>query len=461
MIKLRTHSVIAALAVSLSAWHADPANAQSATEIATLKAQLVELLQRLTALEEKQQAQEKVANASGNAATGAQGTAVKTADVLAQARAAMSFSGDVRYRNETFRVADVDSDRTRQRLRARLAANFQVNDTVKGTIGLATGGSDPRSSNQTLTDSSSRKDFGLDLAYVEWTPNAAWKVTGGKSKYVWSRTPSLFYDGDINPEGLAVNYVAGNFFAAGFYHWLTERALSPSNPSAGISADSNLLGGQFGWQGDVGTDVRLALVGTYLDFGAVEGYDPLFGGSSFGNTTTTSSTVCRKTIASCLLNDYNIVELSADLTTAVRGRRLRAYVDLAQNTAAERNPVAGKKLNTAYALGFQYGGTSAIGDWEIGALYQSIEKDALFGQFIDSDFGGGLTDADGFVLKGGYVLARNWTVNGSLFLNNVNNDVPGNVTLPTPKPSNPNATVVRDVSNRAYKSLQVDFNFKF
>ena len=44
-------------------------------------------------------------------------------------------------------------------------------------------------------------------------------------------------------------------------------------------------------------------------------------------------------------------------------------------------------------------------------MYQSIDKDALFGQFVDSDFGDGKTDAEGWVLRGGYAPVKNFTLN--------------------------------------------------
>ena len=40
-------------------------------------------------------------------------------------------------------------------------------------------------------------------------------------------------------------------------------------------------------------------------------------------------------------------------------------------------------------------------------------KDALFGQWLDSDFGNGSTDADGWVLKAGYAPVRNFTMNAT------------------------------------------------
>ena len=60
------------------------------------------------------------------------------------------------------------ADRDRQRIRARLGFDFKATDNVKGTLLFATGGDDPRSSNQTLGGTGTRKTIGLDMAYVDW-----------------------------------------------------------------------------------------------------------------------------------------------------------------------------------------------------------------------------------------------------------------------------------------------------
>jgi hypothetical protein len=95
-------------------------------------------------------------------------------------------------------------------------------------------------------------------------------------------------------------------------------------------------------------------------------------------------------------------------------------------------------------------------------LYQQIEKDALFGQLLDSDFGDGNTDSSGVVLRGAYSVARNWTINATLFLNDLSNDVPQTVTVfneATPTPLD--TRVITDVTDREYKRLQLDLNFRF
>jgi len=435
-----------------------PALAQNA-DLEALKAQVAALSAKIDQLEKSQTQQKKTVEE-------AQATADHTADVVAQKSAALSFNGDLRYRNETFDVQYVDRNRQRDRIRARLNAMFRVNDTISGQFAITTGGADPRSGNQTLTDENARKDFGLDLAYVTWAPNAHWKVTGGKQKYPWQRTGSMFFDGDVNPEGLSTGYTQGNFFASAFYDWLAERALSFGNVTASTNTDSVMFGAQVGYKFPISDSTKLTVAAAYFNFDGVQGYNPLFGGSSFGNTTTTSAAVCNRTLATgtaCLLSDYDITEVFGDLTTSVGGKPLRFFIDYAQNSAAEANPIAGKKLDTAYSAGVNYGAASAAkGTWELGLIYQKVEKDSLFGQYLDSDFGDGNTDTKGFALKGGYTLARNWTLNATLFLNELANDVPQSVTVfdaATPAPLD--TRVITGVFDRDYKRLQLDLNFKF
>lgn len=453
--KLISLAVAAAL-VGPAAFAPAPAFAQSA-DIQALKDQLAALQAKIEQLEKSQEQTKKVAEDTS-------ATAEKTADTLAQRQAALNFTGDLRYRNESFDVQYVDRNRDRDRIRARLNANFRVNDQITGQLAITTGGDDPRSGNQTLDGQNARKAFGLDLAYVTWAPNADWKFTAGKQKYSWQRTASYFFDGDVNPEGLSANFTRGNFFAGAFYDWLAERALSFGSPT-GTNTDSIMFGAQVGYKVPISDTVKLTVAGSYFDFDGVQGYNPLFGGSSFGNTTTTNAALCSRTLAAgtaCLLSDYDIVEVFADMTASVGGKPLRVFVDGAKNTAAEINPTAGEKLDTAYSAGITYGAAGAAkGTWELGLVYQKTEKDALFGQLLDSDFGDGNTDTQGFVLRGGYTVARNWTLNATLFMNELSNDVPQTVTVFNAATAAPFDTTALSVTDRDYKRLQLDLNFRF
>jgi hypothetical protein len=105
-----------------------------------------------------------------------------------------------------------------------------------------------------------------------------------------------------------------------------------------------------------------------------------------------------------------------------------------------QNMASGVEYDTAYGVGAVLGKASNARTWEAGLFWQSIDKDALFGQFIDSDFGDGRTDSEGFVLKGGYAPVKNITMNATYFINTLNKDVG---------------------TELDYDRLQLDLNYKF
>ena len=81
------------------------------------------------------------------------------------------------------------------------------------------------------------------------------------------------------------------------------------------------------------------------------------------------------------------------------------------------------EYDTAYSLGVNLGQAAAPHTWEVGALYQSVDKDALFGQIVDSDFGGGQTDSQGWVFRGGYAPAKNILLTAVYYVTSFNKDV--------------------------------------
>ena len=458
----------AATAVEAQQAAARPA-AVSAADVEALKAQLQALQSRLAELEAAQKAQDeqiaaaKSAAGAATAATAEQQDAIdRNTDSLAQTRASVgdwvgrwTWKGDLRYRNENIDQEFTLRERNRDRIRARVGFVAKVNDTMKVEVqATTTENFDARSSNQTLTDANSRKALDLDTAYAEWAPNAHWKLTLGKMKYPWVRTGSYFYDGDVNPEGVAVGFQQGatGLFGSAWVSRLSERS---------TLADSNLFGAQVGWRGTFGDGGRYLLAAGYFDHGAVEGYSVIQAGGAggfFGNSTTTSTAICRSGQSPCLANDYNVVELLGEVTVKAGPQPLTLFVDYANNGSADyrfvsANPVQNipAGLDTAYSAGFTYGRASNPGTWEFGYVYQKVEKDALFSQWIDSDFAAGATDGDGHAIKFAYAFARNWRFNLTYLMNKTNNDVAAAVTVPS----------ARNVFDRDYKRLQLDLNMTY
>ena len=420
-----------------------------ADETSELKAAVQALQKRLDQLESK--------------AKEAEDTDDRQTDQIAKVRANVgswvgnfTWKGDFRYRNETIDQEYVAS-RNRDRIRVRTGFVAKVNDTVKTEVQLSTseaaavGAADPRSSNQTLTGENTRKGLYVDLAYVEWQPSADWKFTGGKMKYPWVRPAAngYFFDNDVNPEGLAVNFNHGGLFASTFYNILEERG--PNSPTSLTStkignAETTMAGAQVGYKFNVGSESKLTLATSYFSLNSVKGWNSVYNAGYNGNTTDPVATNCHflgsARVSNCYAYGYQVWEAFGEFTTTLANRPVALYVDYANNSEAKNG------LDTAYSLGATYGKASDPGTWEVGYIWTQIQKDALYAQYIDSDFGAGNSDAEGSVLKAAYAPAKNWTVNGTYFINQTNIDKAATIGSSS-------------VFNRDYKRLQLDLNFKF
>jgi len=451
-----------------------PAAAVSAEELGALKAQLQALQERLAQLEAAQ-VEQRTAQETVN--TELQESVDRGSDNLARAvgesassgwLARWQWKGDLRVRNETIQQEFNPVDRNRNRYRLRAGAMARVNDNTRVEIQFASGeGGDARSSNQTMTDANSRKALDLDLAYVEWSPTDTWKVTAGKMKYPWVRVQSYFFDNDVNPEGVAAAWQQGatGFFGSVFYAGLSERS---------AFADSSMVGAQAGWRAASSDGSRKLLAVSYYDHGAVQGYNPFQGAGAgasglgaYGNTTTTNAAVCRRAVYSsagvispCLANDYDIVELLGEYQFNLGPQPLLVFGNVARNLKADSGVVSTTPssnvpagLDTAYSVGFNYGRANANlpGSWEVGYLYQKVEKDALFAQWIDSDFASGNTDGGGSAFRVAYQLSRNWRFNVLYMMNETNLDVPAAITVPAGA----------SAKGRGYDRLQVDLNWTY
>ncbi len=128
----------------------------------------------------------------------------------------VKLKGDVRTRYEWDQNKGQD-DYNRARIMARLGLEGKVNNKVKWGIGIATGSSsDPRTSYVTLGSNigqssttntpDSAKNVVLNYAYGEYTPFKGLRLVAGKFlDPVW-RPTDVFWDTDINPEGVGINF---------------------------------------------------------------------------------------------------------------------------------------------------------------------------------------------------------------------------------------------------------------
>jgi hypothetical protein len=111
----------------------------------------------------------------------------------------------------------------------------QLLDTVKVGFGLATGSGDPRSTNQTFTNSFEKPTVRIDYAFAEWKPIDWFKISGGKLLNPLWRPSDLLWDSDITPEGVAalfpfkISKEVELFLNTGFF--ILDESSSGSDPN--------------------------------------------------------------------------------------------------------------------------------------------------------------------------------------------------------------------------------------
>ena len=348
----------------------------------------------------------------------------------------MKWKVDMRYRMETIE-GDTVPKRQRDRIRLRAGLEAKATDNLLVVAQLATGDTDPRSSNQTLTGQFDRNSIGVDLAYIEWTVAMGMKVTGGKMKNPLVRPADYFWDNDLNPEGLSFAFERGPWFGSANYFYLTERAGSATAGAtfATKGSESTATVGQIGYRMPLGAVSTLTLAANYMDLGAGQGRCDLFGNTGNGNTTVSlTAAPCSATNNTSLKYDYKVTGFQAQYDTMLGLLPFTAFGEYAKNDGAKNG------LDTAYAFGASLGKAANAKTWEVSYLYQSVDKDALFGMFTDSDFADGKTDGKGSVFKFGYAPVKNWTVNATYFMNKRN---------------------FNSATQLDYKRLQLDFNVKY
>lgn len=306
---------------------------------------------------------------------------------------AFRLDGDIRYRYESIDAGEVSFDR--QRVRARLGVEAQVNPATRAVFRISTGEGDPRSAHVTFSGGYSRKAVGVDLAYLEWTGQGELAAKAGKIPFpTWRPAMSYFTGGDFNPEGIALNYaLQTGFYLASYNFWLED---------TGTSSDSQQRGMQIGWRAP-GEGAGSSIALTLNDFTKTRFQRPFLDGeNSYGNSVNPDGT---------LAIDFRIADVAAQWTTEFYLGSVTAFAHVAHNTEADAGA-------DAYAGGLQFR-TEASSRWSAGYQYARVGRDALFGQHFDGDFGGGRTGSKGHVFHAAFEPAARMNARLSYFVNDV------------------------------------------
>jgi len=302
----------------------------------------------------------------------------------------MKLKGDIRLRYQYEETQTTLVSRSRGRTRYRLGIDLAPIKDLTVSAGLASGGTDPRSTNVTWENSFERPDIRLDYASIEYAAAPWAKVIGGKflfPNYFWQTTDMMF-DTDINPYGMSVNLQKDLFTdmtLKGFVNggvWVLDENSSTSTKDVDPFM-TYVQGGLIYKKNQI--DSRIAA--TYFSYNGVKGYD-------LDNELNTNTQVANAADAN-LKFDYDSVAVSAEfgLSKIFGGlpygidERIAIFGDMINNPEPS-------KLNVGWASGFVFGSAKVdgLGQWQIKYQYVNLGKDAIPDVFPDSDRLGGRTD---------------------------------------------------------------------
>ncbi|MCB1677324.1 MAG: putative porin [Halioglobus sp.] len=359
-----------------------------------LKAQFAAMAERVSALEAENR---QLRELSRRSVAELDGTRTDLAEVKEHgARSAWServaISGDFRYRYEEIDVQGADQ-RERNRIRARAHLVAKLPDNIDVGLGVASGGDDPVSANQTLGEGNTSKDIRLDLAYFKWSVMPDVYLQAGKYQNPLYRPQKtgLLWDSDWRPEGFSAGWNNAYLFATFLGNWL--------------ESDSKTGNDAFAWGLQGGTSVHLGA----SDFTAALGYYsfPTSGNSSYYN----GAFFGNSNADGVYVYDYDMLEISGEFTLNLFDMPLSVFGNFVQN----QDPA---DYDTGWRAGLFLGETKGPGTWQLGYQYQDLEADAVLGLLSDSDFAGGGTDGRGHRLSGAYGISRQWHLEFTWFIDN-------------------------------------------
>jgi len=314
----------------------------------------------------------------------------------------VKWSGDFRVRFENFDF-DEDSvkDRSRGRYRLRLGGKAKVNERVSAGFRLASGGGH-RSTNESFGGNDDFEPDGLyiDRAFAELNWGGLKLIAGRQSNpFRWKNGKDyMLWDGDINPEGVALKYEVkpGNFelFANSGYFIIDEE---------GRANDPHIFGLQGGFAATLGGGVSLGARASWYAFRSLDdAFIERNGGN--GNLALAGARNRANTEAK---NSLDVYEVGAWLRAGNEKWPFLFYMHYAGNGDAGRATDADgtehEALDTGYGFGAEFGSKKHFA--RLGFGHYRLEADVWPARLVDSDLSDGNTNRKSYTV---YISRQLW-----------------------------------------------------
>lgn len=303
----------------------------------------------------------------------------------------VKIGGDMRFRHE-----HIDTDpasgtqESRQRIRARIKVNAQVNDEVEAGFRLVTAGG-KTSTNETIEGGFGGKSVFFDRAFINYSPEYIEGLTAifGKFEQPWYNVSSagLVWDSDVNPEGIALSYETKigplDVVATGGYFILED-----SDTVTGDSSDNEF------------DDINMYHAGASASMKFNDMFKATVGSNAFIYN--------REQDGAAPIDNtpLEIVEFAGKLDVDTGFLPVYTYGQYVINTSA-----ADESQDTAWLAGV---GTK-WNHFKVDYNYRETQEDAVADTYNDSDFGAGRDSTRGHKVKLSYDINKNFSIGGAYF----------------------------------------------
>lgn len=364
----------------------------------------------------------------------------------------LKFSGDFRLRYEAFQYTSgaptETDDRNRFRYRLRYGFEKKFSEDLKAGFAMASGeGSsgtggvsvDPTSTNTTFDNNFNFKNVYVEKAYATYSPSFLKNIGpikktefgGGKFNNPFEKGSSdMIWDRDVKPEGI-YEKIDFDFFDTENID-LTGYVTAGQfvlDEDASVEGDANLYAFQLGLNPTFyipffERPVDLLHAFSFYNYdNYARNSNFLIGGTSLARGNPNADALTTELDA----GRFQVFESYTELgLVPIFNTPTRAYFDFAVNARDQADSGVVSNENHAYAVGVKLGSIVQKNDWELSWAFKRIGANAVVGAFNDSDFGDGHAGKYGNVIKGGYALMDNVTLNSSMFfVRNLNSGTSG------------------------------------
>jgi hypothetical protein len=318
--------------------------------------------------------------------------------------------GDLRLRAQTEDrtwVPDgalIAEDAGQARFRWRAGVDVPVQERWMLGFGLTSGGSAPRSTNQTFDNAFQTYDARIDYVYASYRFNDRLQLIGGKFDNPLWNAKDLLWDSDIRPEGAMVSYrfLDNDRLAID----LTSGGLILSDKESNIIEDAYMWVAQLHGRWQVNENWDLDLAPAYYFSQDLKGTSGLTENAVSSNTRDASGN---------LLYGYNAATLSGALTW-----KPPALVAQAQWFGELIHATDPSDDDLGWLAGFRIGARrlDRLWSWQFSYSYRRLEKDAWPEYLSDSDFLLGATGVKGSEFEFKLALGTNTSIGIDYYANN-------------------------------------------